>query len=132
MTENERRREPRAPIELRVDYRRLNAFFADYTCNISRGGTFIRTDAPLPVGTEFRFLLGVPGLPEPISLTGRVQWTVQPGRAPEDADPGMGIGFIFRSEAERHRVTAVVEKLMVENLGRQLYDRLLVDHDRED
>ena len=31
-------------IELTVEYKRMNAFFADYTKNISRGGTFIRTD----------------------------------------------------------------------------------------
>ena len=30
-------------ITLRVDYKRLNTFFADYTKNISKGGTFIRT-----------------------------------------------------------------------------------------
>jgi type IV pilus assembly protein PilZ len=30
----------------------MNAFFADYTKNISRGGTFIRTDKPLDIGTE--------------------------------------------------------------------------------
>ena len=39
----------------------------------------------------------------------------------------MGIGFVFRSEAERHRVTTVVEKLMVDSLGRQLYDKLVRD-----
>ena len=37
----ERRAEVRRPIELKVEYKRLNTFFADYTKNISRGGTFI-------------------------------------------------------------------------------------------
>lgn len=125
MDTHERRRQPRAAIELRIEYKRLNAFFADYARNISHGGTFIRTDKALPVGTEFRFLLAVPNLPEPLALVGRVQWVVLPGQAPDGAEPGMGIGFIFRSEAERHRVTTVVEQLMVESLGRPLYDKLL-------
>ena len=43
-----------------VDYKRLNTFFADYTKNISKGGTFIRTSKPLDVGTEFVFVLTVP------------------------------------------------------------------------
>ena len=45
----------RTPIELKVEYKKMNTFFADYTKNISKGGTFIKTDRPLPVGTEFLF-----------------------------------------------------------------------------
>lgn len=132
MATNERRRELRAPIELRLEYKQLNAFFADYARNISHGGTFVRTDQPLPVGTEFLFELGIPHLPEPLKLRGRVQWIISADDVPQDAEPGMGIGFVFRSEAERHRVSAVVEKLMVESLGRALYDRLVGDRTRED
>ncbi len=45
------------PIELRVEYKKLNTFFADYTKNICKGGTFIRTKKPLDVGTIFLFQL---------------------------------------------------------------------------
>ena len=48
-----------------MEYLQLNSFFADYTKNISRGGTFIATTRPLPLGTQFLFKLGVPTLPEP-------------------------------------------------------------------
>ena len=54
-------RDVRRPIELKVEYKRLNTFFADYTKNISRGGTFIKTARPLPIGTEFLFKLFIPG-----------------------------------------------------------------------
>jgi type IV pilus assembly protein PilZ len=37
------RQHARAPIELKVDYKKMNSFFADYTKNISKGGTFIKT-----------------------------------------------------------------------------------------
>ena len=76
---SERRGGDRAPIELKVEYRRLNAFFADYTKNISRGGTFIATSRPLPIGTEFIFRLTVPTLEEAISLRGRVRWIIEEG-----------------------------------------------------
>src|SRR5499427_590038 len=56
----DRRMDPRAPIELKVEYKKLNTFFADYTKNISKGGTFIRTPRPLDVGTVFVFRLTVP------------------------------------------------------------------------
>src|SRR6201999_805889 len=97
---SDRRREPRAPIELKVEYKRLNSFFADYTKNISRGGTFIKTDRPLDIGTDFIFKLGVPTLAEPLVLAGKVQWVINPDQATEEQEPGMGIGFIFESEAE--------------------------------
>ncbi len=122
---NDRRSEPRAPIELRVEYKRLNSFFADYTKNIGRGGTFIATDRPLEIGTDFVFKLGVPGLPEPLVLNGKVQWVLMPEEAGDGREPGMGIGFVFESEIERERVEATVEKLMIESLGPVLYNKLL-------
>lgn len=100
----------------------MNSFFADYTRNISKGGTFIRTDRPLAIGTAFLFKLTVPGLPSALELNGKVQWTVQPGGTD---DSGMGIGFVYETEADRQRIEAIVERLMVESLGRVLYDKLL-------
>jgi len=123
--ENERRIQPRVPIALRVEYKRLNSFFADYTKNISRGGTFIRTANPLAIGTEFMFHLAVPSLEEPISIRGKVQWIVKEGEATESQEPGMGIGFVYGSEVDRDRIATTVENLMVEQLGPVLYEKLM-------
>src|SRR5204863_2581210 len=89
----ERRVETRSPIELKVEYKRLNTFFADYTKNISRGGTFIKTSRPLPIGTEFLFKLFVPGRDEPFTIHGEVQRIIDAGTAEE---PGMAIKFVYR------------------------------------
>ena len=122
----ERRDADRPAIELSVEYKRLNAFFADYTKNISRGGTFIKTDKPLPIGTEFMFRLSAPGATEPLSLRGRVQWILTEAEAKEQGqEAGMGIGFIYATEAERERVVSIVEALMVKSLGPHLYDKLV-------
>jgi type IV pilus assembly protein PilZ len=112
----------RAAIELKVEYRRLNTFFYDYTKNISRGGTFIRTERPLPVGTGFVFRLVVPGLAQPLVLRGEVRWVRAPGAAPAreddpDGQPGMGIRLVYDDESQRRAIEALVERLMVENLG---------------
>ncbi|MDD9942355.1 MAG: TIGR02266 family protein [Myxococcales bacterium] len=129
MDAGERRSTPRAPIELRVEYKRLNSFFADYTRNISRGGTFIRTERPLEIGTDFIFKLGVPTLDEPLVLQGRVQWVVTPDQATSDQEPGMGIGFVFDSEADRERVARTVESLMTDSLGPTLVTKLMGDRE---
>ena len=122
---DERRSHPRMPIALKVEYKRLNSFFADYTKNISRGGTFIRTRNPLAIGTEFMFHLQVPKLERPLALKGKVQWVVREEEASEEQEPGMGIGFIYESEADRDRIANTVEKLMIDSLGPVLFEKLV-------
>jgi type IV pilus assembly protein PilZ len=125
VTETDRRSAQRAAIELSVEYKRLNTFFADYTRNISKGGTFIRTERPLAIGTEFVFALSIRNLTEPLRLRGRVKWVVTSAEATESSPPGMGIEFQYTSEAERAATEAVVEQLMMSELGETLASKLL-------
>lgn len=122
---DERRREQRAPIELKVEYKRLNTFFADYTKNISRGGTFIGTTKPLPIGTEFVFALGIPQLPEPLKLRGKVMWTTLVDDSSPANPPGMGIEFQYVDDLERREKEASVERLLIQELGEHLATKLL-------
>lgn len=127
---SEKREDIRAPITLKVEYKRLNSFFADYTRNISKGGTFIRTERPLPIGTEFHFELQVPQLENNLRLRGKVQWilTADDIEEGDDQEPGMGIGFVYKNAAERERVESAVEGLMEESLGPVIYRKLLDKH----
>jgi type IV pilus assembly protein PilZ len=118
MTEN--REHARAPIELKVDYKKLNSFFADYTKNISKGGTFIKTRKALPVGTRFLFRLTVPGRSAPFELAGEVVHAAAGGE-----EPGMGIRFVWVNHRDRGGFEAAVEQLMSESLGPQLARKLL-------
>ena len=122
---DERREIDRVPIELRVEYRRLNSFFADYTKNISKGGTFIRTQKPLPPGTEFVFVLIVPKLTEPLRLNGEVVWTTEVPVASDENPPGMGIRFKYVDDAERRLTEDIVEHLVKNELGDHISERLL-------
>src|SRR5678809_712569 len=121
----ERRREPRAPIELRVEYKRVNTFFADYTKNISRGGTFIATERPLDIGTEFVFALDLPGLTEPLRLKGRVMWTTKIEDSSKANPAGMGIEFQYANAEERSETGTIVERLFAAELGERLAGKLL-------
>jgi type IV pilus assembly protein PilZ len=129
-SDQDRRREARAPIELKVEYKRLNTFFYDYTKNISKGGTFIKTERPLDIGTIFLFKLMVPSRDEPIALRGEVRWVIKEGAprppdVPADHDPGMGIRFVYDDDQHRNRLEQVVEKMMVESLGPLIFSRLV-------
>lgn len=122
----ERRREARAdaraPIELKVEYKRLNTFFADYTKNISRGGTFIKTGRPLPIGTEFLFKLFVPGRDTPLTIHGEVQRIVE---AAPDSEAGMAIKFVYREGDPQAEISRIVESMMTENFGPKLSAKLM-------
>ncbi|HEX3902381.1 MAG TPA: TIGR02266 family protein [Polyangia bacterium] len=130
MTEEERRREARAPIELKVEYKRLNTFFYDYTKNISKGGTFIKTDKPLDIGTIFLFKLMVPSRDTPFALRGEVRWVIKDGsprppEIPDDHEPGMGIRFVYEGTDQRQALEELVEKMMVDSLGPLIFSRLV-------
>ena len=116
----EGRQASRSPIELKVDYKKLNSFFADYTKNISKGGTFIKTKKPLPIGTRFLFKLTVPQREAPFELLGEVVWS-----QPEGEEPGMGIRFIYSNDHQRSDFELVVEELMSQSLGSELTGKLL-------
>jgi type IV pilus assembly protein PilZ len=130
MSDDERREAARVPIQLKVEYKKLNTFFADYTKNICKGGTFIRTKKPLDVGTIFVFQLGVPKLKDPLEIRGIVKWVKREGEpsppeVSEDHEPGMGIRFIYDTPEERDRLEGAVEKMMIDSLGQLLYSKLM-------
>ena len=101
-------------MEVRVDYKSLNRFFADYVRNFSRACAFIRTARPLPVGTELHYRLSAPG----VSLL--IHGSVEEQRA-----DGMRVGFHYRSPEERRDNERLIRGLMWEELGPELSSRLL-------
>ena len=58
--------------------------------NLRRGGTFIRTEKPLPVGRECLFEIAAPGLEEPLVFPAIVTFvaTAAPGQ-----EAGMGVEY---------------------------------------
>lgn len=115
----------RHAVQLRVDYKRMNTFFADYAKNISKGGTFIRTSKPLDVGTEFVFVLSIPEQTNQLELRGEVIWTVLGDQATDNHPAGMGIRFRFEDDDERQTLERFVEALMADKLGSHVTAKLL-------
>jgi type IV pilus assembly protein PilZ len=115
----------RQSVELVVRYQRMNTFFADYVKNISRGGTFVPTNEPLPADTELDFLLGVPMLEQPLTLRARVIWITSPEVATATHPAGMGIRFQYGDASEQTRTEAVIERLLIEHLGHRHAEKLL-------
>jgi len=92
VNEGNARRDRRCPIKLKVTYPSAQEFQADYTSNISRGGMFISTENPPPIGTMVDINLHLPSLVDPINLTGEVVHSHRPGEG--EGGPGLGLKFI--------------------------------------
>src|SRR5690348_2767154 len=93
-------------MEVRVDYRSLNGFFADYVRNFSRAFAFIRTARPFAVGTELEYRLSAPGVE--LTVCGSVE---------ETRDDGMRVGFHYRTPEERRANEQRIRALMLAELG---------------
>ncbi len=70
-------------------YRTVSGFVTDWAVNISRGGLFINTQKPLPVGTLVKLIVSLPGTQFPFDLAGRVTRVNEDAPRPE---PGAGDG----------------------------------------
>jgi uncharacterized protein (TIGR02266 family) len=99
--------------ELPVAYRSVGSFLSDWATNISRGGLFINTRKPLPVGTEVKILVQLPGAAFPYELHGRVSRVTEYDNA-ANMVPGMGIEFTSIDEAKKHEIDAFVTRLRKE------------------
>ena len=64
------RRADRLQHELLVAYRTVDGFITDWAVNISRGGIFINTRNPLPVGTTVRLIISLPDAAFPFLRAG--------------------------------------------------------------
>ncbi len=96
------RREERVTIN--KEFESFDQFIQEYVTNISRSGAFIRTDQPLPVGTEvnLRFTVIMDDI-ESIEGLGRV---VRVDTNP----PGMGVVFLELSKYSAQ----LLEKLLIQ------------------
>ncbi len=84
------RRQPRLPINLRVQYRTQGAFLVSYSVNLSKGGIFLETAEPLAVGETVSLDFEVPGAGQ-LQVDGVVAWIRQ--GSTDGMPDGMGIQF---------------------------------------
>ena len=92
--DHERRRHPRTPLSLLVQYRfnSFEDFLAEYSLNISPGGMFIRTDKPLEEGAMVYLQFSLKDGSRLIEGMGKVVRVNPPGV--KDRIAGMGVEFV--------------------------------------
>ena len=91
MSFEEKRRYPRIPASIEVNYDYGMESFTDYTLNLSQGGLYIKTTRPLDMGSLITVDFTLPSFDYSFRISGKVVWkkTVET----EEGPPGMGIEF---------------------------------------
>ena len=103
------RRDSRLPRRLQVSYRTQGNFLVSYSVNLSKGGVFIESSEPLPIGTEVQLKLDVPDAGH-IDLVGHVAWVRQ--ASPDGLPDGMGIQLREMDERFGEAVDNMVKEFM--------------------
>lgn len=86
--------------------------------NISQGGLFIRTTAPMPIGMPVRVDLTKPGLKSSLQVSGRVVSVVTAGEAErQEIAPGVGIEFDPMPFETEKRLHALLKELGLKDLA---------------
>ena len=108
------RRTARVPVALELEYRSAGAFLVAYTTNLSKGGIFIETSTPLPIGTVVAMRLHAPNTPT-CDVQGTVAWL-----RPESTGPGQpaGMGIVIDTAADQYG--AVVDQIAFSFTGIQI------------
>ncbi len=105
-----KRRSARLQHEIPVAYRTVGSFLTDWATNISQGGLFINTRKPMPVGSDVKIIVQLPGAAFPFDMTGRVTRIEAVGNK-TNAAPGMAVEFTELDRAKRERIEAFVQDL---------------------
>ena len=105
-----KRRAHRLHHEIPVAYRSVGSFLTDWATNISHGGMFINTRKTLPVGTDVKILLQLPGASFPVQLQGRVTRVTEFDNH-ANMVPGMAVEFTDIDESKRREIEKFVERL---------------------
>jgi len=106
----ERRRQPRKPFVIGVNYQTVDEVFSDFSSNINDGGMFIETRKRHKPGASVRLEFSLPGSERPIHVWGRIVWVRTPEEAGQEP-PGIGVQFEDLSAEAREQINGIVKKL---------------------
>lgn len=104
--EKEKRRDPRVPLVLRVDYPGLQQMVRDATENISAGGLFIRTDRELAAGDRVPLHISFPALLEKLEVEVEVVRRREAGKA---GPAGVAVKIPTDRVDDRHKLARLAE-----------------------
>ena len=108
------RKNLRAPIAARVLCKDGTHYRSYVTMSIGEGGMFIETEKPRPLGEVIQPQLLLPGLIDPLPLTGEVIYSVEVER--ENHPQGMGIKFLEMEPVTKTILSNYIQSYLSDSL----------------
>src|SRR3954447_26366728 len=113
-------KDTRGPVNLRIKFRSesLQQFIERYGVDVSRGGVFIRTREPLPVGTRLKLDFQLVDTAPLFQGEGTVVWIREHDASRAGVTPGMGVRFDrLTPESQTTLDTILEEKIRLQQSG---------------
>src|SRR4051794_38664998 len=113
-------KDTRGPVNLRIKFRSesLQQFIERYGVDVSRGGIFIRTREPLPVGTRLKLDFQLVDAAPLFQGDGTVVWIREHDASRAGVTPGMGVRFDrLTPESQTTLDTILEEKIRLQQSG---------------
>src|SRR3954447_21296335 len=113
-------KDTRGPVNLRIKFRSesLQQFIERYGVDVSRGGVFIRTREPLPVGTRLKLDFQLVDTAPLFQGDGTVVWIREHDASRAGVTPGMGVRFDrLTPESQTTLDTILEEKIRLQQSG---------------
>lgn len=110
-----RRKDSRFDVTIKVDYSTKGMFVSNYVTNLSKGGVFIQTDDPLPIQSQINLTFTLPDFNVKIEAKGKVTWTYDIKRGTSTIVPGMGIKFTELADQHKALIENYINKLSTQS-----------------
>jgi len=104
----DKREQPRAEVDVEVQYRTVQEFLGAYARNISGGGIFIRGQRVLSLNQAVRLRFTLPGVSHRFETGGIVVWS-NPSPSRSSLSSGMGIKFMDLDSTSRGMIEGFVK-----------------------
>lgn len=101
----------RVPTRLRVGFESYGEIRESLMTNVSRGGLFISTQSPLPLGTKIRVQIRIEETGDVVDVPGEVAWHNM-GPDLETEARGMGVQFVRLTPEEEKAIEDLYERAL--------------------
>lgn len=107
--DEERREHEREELEMEVGLEGDNTFFTGRSGDLSKGGLFVATDDPLPVGTELLLSFVLPD-GHRVRAQAVIAWVRAPRYRDGELPAGMGVRFLSLSQRDARAIEHYLER----------------------
>jgi uncharacterized protein (TIGR02266 family) len=101
---------PAAPVRVRLRYAAFETFIEKFAPNVTRGGLFLASKTPRPVGEIFAFEVQLAGGEVALSGDGKVTWVREFDPSAPNKPHGMGVQFLRLDAPSREVVNQMLAR----------------------